>query len=101
MKCAYVKIGNTTAIVCGRGNTKKKCVVCGRAASRLCDWKMGKKNAVTTDGGIARMNATCYKPLCDVCAFPPAHKKDLCPEHAKAFKVWRAAQASKPLELKP
>jgi hypothetical protein len=83
MKCAVVKMGGVTAIVCGSPRKPKKCSECGKApGTRLCDWKMG--------GG-----KTCDKPLCDVCAFPPAHKKDLCAEHALAFKQWQAAKAGK------
>lgn len=92
MKCAVVRVGGVTAIVCGSPRKPKKCAECGKApGTRLCDWKV-LKNVQTRDGGTQQVRGTCDKPLCDVCAFPPAHKKDLCAEHAQAFKQWKAAR---------
>lgn len=83
MRCATVKIGNTVAIVCGRPRKPKKCQCDpARPATRLCDWKMG--------GG-----KTCDVALCDICAFAPAHKKDLCPAHKETYKAWRASKDAK------
>lgn len=82
MKCAVVKIGDTTAIVCGRG-PKKKCAVCkSRSATKLCDWK-------------CQFGGTCDVPLCSSCTFSPAEKKDLCPDHRVAYGLWVATRAAK------
>jgi hypothetical protein len=89
--CEVVKIGGMTAIVCGRPRRTKKCVKCGiNAGTRLCDWKIGKKNAASSNGGTVQIDATCDKPICGHHTFSPAKDKDLCPEHAEAFRAWQA-----------
>lgn len=83
MKCATVKIGGVTAIVCGSPRRTKKCVKCGvNAGTRLCDWKMP-------------FGGTCDKPICGQHTFSPAPNKDLCPDHHVAYTEWQAARASK------
>ena len=64
--------GGQTAIVCSRGRSRiKKCGVCGRLSSRLCDFKVGP-------------SGTCDKPLCMQCTTRLPGDKDACPEHAQA-----------------
>jgi hypothetical protein len=73
MTCTVVTLpSGVRAIVCG---PTRRCA-CGRKGVLLCDWKVG-------DG-------TCDKPICGVCSTSPAPDKDLCPEHAEAWKRWRA-----------
>lgn len=69
--CSVVKMpGGGVAIVCSRGHKAKRCA-CGRAANRLCDWKVK-----------AKRSGTCDVPLCELCTHSPASEKDLCPKHA-------------------
>jgi hypothetical protein len=76
--CKTVSIpGGITAIVCG---PTRRCK-CGRPAKLFCDWKMPK-----------RKSGTCDRPICKTCAVSPAPDRDLCPEHAKAFEVWKATR---------
>lgn len=78
MACEWVELpGGGTAIVCGGGRGKK--CKCGRRATLECDWKVPK-----------RRSGTCDAPICARCATSPAPGKDLCVEHAEAFKVWLA-----------
>lgn len=80
MTCEYVTLaGGATAIVCS-GHRARRCK-CGRSAPLLCDWKV--------PGG------TCDKPICTACATSPAPDKDLCPEHAAAWRDWQAARANR------
>lgn len=75
MICTPTDFGNgMTGFVCSSG-TRKRCK-CGRVATLLCDWKVG--------------SGTCDKPICEGCAIQPAPGKDLCHEHTKAFKEWKA-----------
>lgn len=64
--------------ICTRTRSKPKCA-CGRPADLLCDWKVP-----------SRKSGTCDKPICSRCTTAPAPEKDLCPEHAEAFKRWKA-----------
>lgn len=85
MKCAHVKIGEVTAIVCGRAIPARPCIKCRKApATRLCDWKLGKEAG----------RATCDRPLCEACTFHPAPGKDLCPRHKTEFDKWKDQQAA-------
>jgi hypothetical protein len=69
--------GGGVAIVCGPARRCK----CGGRATRLCDWKMP-----------AKRSGTCDKPLCARCSTAPAPEKDLCADHAVAWRNWRAAR---------
>ncbi len=73
MKCSTVKVGGTTAIVCGRQRVYS-CIECGAPAPHLCDWRLGPKR-------------TCDRPLCDTHTVSPAQGKDLCPHHAAMWAV--------------
>jgi hypothetical protein len=79
--CTSVKLPDgTTAIVCGPGR-RRRCA-CGRIAGLLCDWKVpGKKSG------------TCDRPICTSCTTSPAAGKDLCPEHAEAWRAWQTRRA--------
>lgn len=77
MPCHGVSIpGGGSAIICTGRRRAKKCA-CGNPAALLCDWKR-------TGGG------TCDKPICSQCTTSPAPDKDLCPDHAAAFREWQA-----------
>lgn len=78
MACEVVELpdGNR-AIVCGPRRARPKCL-CGRPATLECDWKVP-----------GRRSGTCDKPLCPACTHVPAPGKDLCPEHAAAWKARR------------
>lgn len=78
MPCQTVRLpGGQAAIACGPRGKAKRCA-CGRRADLLCDWKVP-----------ARKSGTCDRPICDRCSTSPAPDKDLCPEHAEAFKAWK------------
>jgi hypothetical protein len=69
MPCHTVKLGNSIAIVCTRGQRTRRCSTCGSVADGLCDYPKGK--------------GTCDKPLCRGCAVHPDGKPevDYCPDH--------------------
>lgn len=67
MTCETVRIGDTVAIVCGRGFRRKRCA-CGRPATKLCDHPKPRRG-------------TCDAPLCDRCAVNIGPDRDLCPTH--------------------
>lgn len=84
MACNHVPIpGGGVAIVC-TSDRPKRCTACGKRADRLCDWKVK-----------GRRSGTCDKPMCRRCSTNPQEdrEKDLCPEHADAYRRWRAARA--------
>jgi hypothetical protein len=85
MACKTVKLpSGGTAIVCGVRSKRQPCVSCGRPASNLCDWKVQE-----------RVSGTCDAPVCDACTHSPAPEKDLCPDHARAWKDMLAARSRK------
>ena len=56
---------------------------CGAVADLRCDWKVpGKKSG------------TCDRWICERCTTAPAPVKDLCPEHAEAWRAWQARRAA-------
>lgn len=84
MTCEFVSLpGGGVAIVCGT-RTRRKCRGCGRPATLECDWKVP-----------GRKSGTCDAPICARCATSPAPGKDLCPDHAEAYKAWLAARPPK------
>lgn len=85
MPCNSVTLPNgTRAIVCTT-SPKKRCV-CGGVAGLLCDWKVP-----------ARRSGTCDRPICAKCSHAPAPGKDLCPEHAAAWKRRQASRTISPI----
>ena len=76
MPCEIVELeGGVRAIVCTTGRGQR--CACGRRATRQCDWKVK-----------TRASGTCDRWLCTSCTHEPAPEKDLCPEHAAAWKAW-------------
>jgi hypothetical protein len=77
MRCQRVKVGNTTAIVCG---SRPRLMLCrcgsGKLPDLLCDWKVPTKRS-----------GTCDAKLCADCSDKPAADKDLCPQHAAEWKA--------------
>lgn len=74
MPCTSVTLpGGEHAIVCTTGR-RQRCA-CGKPATKLCDWKVKTKRS-----------GTCDRPLCKTCSQVPAPDKDLCPDHAAAWK---------------
>lgn len=69
--------GGQRAIVC----TPNRRCKCGRRATLLCDWKVPTKKS-----------GTCDRPLCDRCTTKPTADKDLCAEHAVAFREWATSR---------
>jgi hypothetical protein len=84
MTCHFVSAGGVGAIVCMRGGRKKRCA-CGRAATLLCDWKLG-----------AAAGRTCDRPVCAACAQGVGPDKHLCQEHQAAYRDWQARHGRAP-----
>jgi len=81
MKCAHLTMSDGQAlIVCGAIKVAT-CYLCGKEATKLCDWHGGQKR-------------TCDRGLCDEHATSPAPNKDLCPPHAKMWAERNARAAS-------
>lgn len=76
MHCTRVKVGTTTAIVCGSRRRLRQCS-CGAPATRLCDWIITRVSK--------RVSRTCSAPICDGCTTTPVEGKDLCRTHADAW----------------
>lgn len=78
MPCTPIRVdssaGPIVGIVCTRGRGKR-CVNCGAATDRVCDWKLTGPKA----------GKTCDRPVCAKCSTRPAADKDLCPAHARAW----------------
>lgn len=80
MPCNLVKLQTgETAFVCTSGR-RKRCA-CGKPATLECDWKVKD-----------RRSGTCDRPICAACTTKPAEGKDLCREHATAWKAWEGAR---------
>lgn len=75
MTCTYVPIPGGYAIVCTRGERKRKCVECGGAIAYLCDWKLKGKHT----------GRTCSRAVCTRCAKQVGREKHLCPAHARKW----------------
>lgn len=91
MPCHTVPLkGGGVAIVCTGRQRPKKCKGCGRPAGLACDWKVPN-----------RKSGTCDAPICARCTTSPAPGKDLCPDHAEAFKAWLAARPPKESRNEP
>lgn len=82
MPCRPFSSGGMSGFVCGPRQRAPKCKCgSGLGADLLCDWKK-------PEGG------TCDAKLCPRCSTKPADDKDLCPDHAKAWKAWLASKGS-------
>ncbi len=82
MTCDAVTLpGGGRAIVCS--SRKRQRCACGKPATLLCDWKV-----------TGSRRATCDVPICTACSTSPAPDKDLCPDHATAFEIWRRDRAA-------
>lgn len=73
MTCRIYKGDKGMIILCDRGGQSKRCSVCGRKATKLCDFPLRGKLA----------GKTCDKDLCDKCAVSVGHSVDYCPAHAR------------------
>lgn len=82
MTCDTVTLpGGIRAIVCS--SRKRRRCACGQPATLLCDWKI-----------TGNRTSTCDAPICAACSTAPAPGKDLCPDHAIAFDIWRRDRAT-------
>ncbi len=81
MMCQRIQTPSGPMIVCGT-RSRRRCK-CGRDAILLCDWKVPDKTS-----------GTCDAPVCTACATSLAPDKDLCRDHAAAYRVWRAERAA-------
>lgn len=72
MTCEKLVSGETVIFVCHRGKRDKRCG-CGNAATHLCDYPLGGKEAGTT----------CDRALCERCkkSQPVSINKDYCEAH--------------------
>ena len=80
MPCTTAKTAGGFAIVCSGRQALPRCT-CGERAPLLCDWKIGE-------------GKTCDRPICTHCTVSPALGKDLCPDHAAAWKAWKAERTA-------
>jgi hypothetical protein len=77
--CESIKLANGTHVIaCGDRRNHRFCVVCGREAVALCDWKIPSKES-----------GTCDRPMCAKHSKEVARGKHLCPEHAQAWESWQ------------
>lgn len=73
MTCRTVKVGSAVAIVCSRGERRRRCG-CGRWATKLCDARVERRGR----------RATCDRPMCDRCSTSVGQNIDHCLAHAGA-----------------
>jgi len=78
---------------------KKKCIGCGKQATKLCDIVTGvarwaghppRKNGIFTDqlGEVPmEWNLTCDKPICDKCSIHLSEHMDICPDCYRKIKI--------------
>ncbi len=81
MTCTVVQTLHGRAIVCDR--RKRPRCACGAVAGLRCDWKVP-----------GRKSGTCDRWICERCTTAPAPDKDLCPEHAAAWRAWQARRSA-------
>lgn len=62
-------------------NSPRPCSICFDIGGRLCDWNLPS-------------GKDCDRSICEHCSTEPAKDKDLCPEHALAYKAWLAARTN-------
>ena len=74
MPCNHIDLGNgASAIVCTRGRSTKRCVICGLPGGKLCDFPLTG----------AKAGKTCDRSLCAKCAVHREPDIDYCPTHAR------------------
>lgn len=93
MGCDYVRIGDTTAIVCSRGSRGRgrvqKCQACSKLAAFQCDWIIARKLRIQ-GGRQARTDVQrCDAHLCPEHAREIAPNKHVCPVHSITFDNWK------------
>lgn len=71
MVCRTVKVGTAVAIVCSRGERRKRCT-CGQPATKLCDYPVERRGK----------RATCDRTMCEAHATKVGPDLDHCAEHA-------------------
>lgn len=82
MTCDHFTLpGGGAAIVCSSRRAQR--CACGRRATLLCDWRVPSKRS-----------GTCDAPVCADCTTSPAPDKDLCPDHALAWREWQTRRAN-------
>lgn len=67
--------GRVTGFICKRGERKKRCVVCGNDATRLCDFQLAGK----------KTGKTCDAQLCERCVVRRG-SVDYCSAHARKMR---------------
>jgi hypothetical protein len=72
----------------GNRDATPPCSVCGWISSQLCDWIVNRNLLVH---GKPK---TCDRALCSSCTHSPQPEKDLCPEHAVAWKAVLAGRTN-------
>jgi len=74
MPCTPIKIGNSTGLLCSRGQKRKVCYYCSRIHEFLCDFPVKKQK-----NGKWK---TCDKPLCEIHTKKgTSGETDFCREH--------------------
>lgn len=68
MPCEHKIINGSHAIVCSRGQRRRRCDFCQNWSTKQCDYPLSK-------------DKTCDKYMCDRCAKPFGPNVDTCPEH--------------------
>lgn len=105
MGCDYVRIGDTTAIVCSRGRRSKarapKCVACSKlAAAFQCDWILRRTPKI--QGGKQSLEPVrCDAHLCADHAREIAPNKHVCPVHSITFDNWKKEREANASSLQP
>jgi len=78
MPCVPVSLPDGgSAILCFKRGPRRKCKVCGRPATKLCDFVVAPAH-----GHLPAK--TCNKSLCDACAVHVGPDTDHCPDHPRA-----------------
>ena len=76
LPCHHIEIGGAKAIICTRGERRKKCRDCGKPCTKLCDFKLSG----------AKEGKTCDRPMCDAHAVVQSLGIDFCLAHDRITK---------------
>jgi hypothetical protein len=102
MICDLVNLpGFGKAFVCRSGHRRKPapCVVCGKASTALCDWRLtSEQEHRRRPGKKPRKDPTCDAALCEEHRYRIGPNRDLCPEHRSRHEGWVGRQQSLALE---